>query len=386
MSASHYDLGARLRSAATGKPVRTSSYTPCLPLDAPIALAVTTDDGHTQVHAHDGTQTATATAAEAMTMLIDLGVRPGETHRTAVVEDRATLAQLARIARTTPDAPAAPVIAWWEQRADHPGSGAVHQAVLAARERWTLGVAPERERQIATWRAWLGIEDDGVVGLLDLARRTCAGSVLPGLLDLHGADSRSWQYLQRRLARGWQWHRPDGRREAALGLATREHAAQLYESLRLRDPAVARREQYTGRLVAGTVVDTRGGDIVLQADRPLSRLRVGAEVAGWVGPADGEHAATHWLRTGRVAGAQMDLTATLRLTVSETVARPGPLPLGARVTLRPKPADPAMQARERRNLTKLFARSGNWIAGRGAPTIRRSDVPLDVVLAAAPEA
>jgi len=237
------------------------------------------------------------------------------------------------------------------------------------------------------WGEWLGVLGEGPGWLLALARVTSAGAVLPGLLEVAAdADTRSWDYWCKRIGEGWDWRTPDTRREAALGLATRAHATELFESLRLGDPAVARREAFSGNVVAGTVtaVDaTRlGRAFTVVADVALSRLRVGTKVGWWAGEPGEQHLST--LGTGRVADAVMDASGRLSMRVQDVAASlVGAMVVGQRVTLRPVPVDPMMQQRARSQMARRYNSPGNWVAGRGRAPEARADVPLDVILAAA---
>src|SRR5690606_6122405 len=117
---------------------------------------------------------------------------------------------------------------------------------------FALGTSPEAERDLGTWLHWFDIDDAGPVALLRLARATTTGPALPGLLDCAGADSRSWDAFTKRL-RKQDWRRPDSRTDAALGLATRSDAAELFDSLILGDPLAAVAASFAGSVVCGTV-------------------------------------------------------------------------------------------------------------------------------------
>ena len=236
MSADLYDLGQRLRAAATGRPVPRAAYAPALPPLDPIAVTL---DQHGLHLATTGTATATGTGARPLDAFTAVGLTLDAAHRTLVVPDRATLAALAALAHSTPAPadPAAAAIAWWAARAEHPGTRAVLVATEACRDRWVLGVPPEDERHLDTWTHWLAITTTGPTALLDLADAVTAGHPLPGLGDLADVDARSWDYHRERITAGKDWRGPDNRQEAALGLATRCDAAELYDSLRWPTPS-----------------------------------------------------------------------------------------------------------------------------------------------------
>ncbi|WP_298462020.1 hypothetical protein [uncultured Cellulomonas sp.] len=381
MSRQLLDLGARLRAATDSQPVALAAYAPALPPTAPVAVALD-PDGHS-LRATDGTTTTSGTGRQALIALDDLGITlDAPTYRTLVITSPAALSALTTLARTYPSAACAPVIAWWDQRADHPGTGAVHAVIATARQRWVLGVAPDRERDLDTWLTWLGITSTGPQALLDLARASTAGSTLPGLLDAAGADTRAWERHQQRIAAGRPWLAPDNRADAALGLASRSHATEHYASLRLDDPLVAHAATTDGTVVTGHLTHHDTASITVRAARPLSRLRVGSEVTGWIGAALDAHAGPAYV-TGRVLTATVGTDAALTLTVGDFAKRPAQHPAGTMLTLRPRRVDPFMQANGRRLMAGNFHRSGNWLAGRGRPVLTRSDVPLDVVVAAA---
>jgi hypothetical protein len=384
MSATWFDLGARLRAAHDGAPTQVAAYSASLPINAPVAVLTWREGGQIHIEATDGREVVAAAGPDALAALTGLGVRLGAVHRTLVVADRATVSDLAALARTAGHEESASVIGWWDQRADHPGSGAVHMVVPAARARWVLGVAPEREQQLGTWMEWLGVQTEGATGLLELATITSGGPVLPGLLVMAEADSRSWKYhVERITTKGWDWRTSDTRKEAALGLATRNDATELFESLRLGDPMVAAREAWRGQVVTGHVVSHDDAHLVVEATAPLSRLRAGAEVAGWSGDPSRAEAAIQRLDKARIVSTSMSPAAVLTLVLTDCITRPGQFAPGQEVTLRPAPVSDTVQQRRRMGMSSRYSRSGNWLAGRGKPTVRRADVPFDVLLAAA---
>lgn len=381
MSRALFDLGARLRAAHTGRAVPAAAYAPTLPPTNALAVTVDHDGEHVYINATDGTSTLAGTDRDGLTALADLGATPGPTHRTLIVATPRDVDTLAALARAYPDEPAAPVVGWWDQRLDHPGTGAVHAVTTTARLRWVLGLHPDREREVETWRTWLGITSSGPHALLELARRTAAGSTLPGLLDANATDSASWERYGQRLAAGRPWWARDTRIDAALGLVARSHAVEWFESLRLDDPLVAVAAAHDGTVVPGRVVACDGAAVVVEADRALSRLRVDAKVTAWAGePVNANRTAC---LNGRVLAATIGTDARLTITVGGLVRRPRGLAPGDRVTLRPGRVDPFMQANGRRLMAGGYHRGANWIAGRGKPVARRGAVPLDVIVAAA---
>jgi len=393
MSAALFDLGQRLRSATLARPVARSTFAPVLPPIDPVAITLTGTGDGALLRAADGMQVTTATGPGALSALAELGVSVGPEHRTLVIPDRDALSRLVELARATdpasPSARPAAVVGWWSQRADHPGTGAVLNITVACSARWVLGVPPDEERQVSVWRTWLGIADTGPSGLLELAALVSAGETLPGLDTFTEDDQRSWEAFATRVAdpkSSWDWRMRDSRREAALGLATRCDAAELYESLRLGDPLVAIRESFNGTVVSGVVsaVPARTR-IEVTLDHLACRLRDNAAIEGFPGfprdvpPADGRGP---WLH-GRVATTRVTTDERLVVTITDAVVRPSPARIGQRVTLRPRSVDPRQQRSGRHELHRRYAARRSWLSGGSAPTARRRDVPLDVVVAAA---
>lgn len=378
MSLELFDLGRRLRAHATGRPVPRMAYATCLPPTSAIAVEVTRAP-RWLVRARTVTgQTAQAEGPSALTALRNLGVGLSNSHRTLIVADRQALRDLLRLAHTCAGQPelreVATTVAWWTQRAEHPGSGAIHIATEQARARWSLGTSPEAEFSLRAWQSWLRLPADTPTSLIALAAHTSAGGTLPGLLDAHTTDTYSWQRQLDQARRDWRT--PDTRIEAALGLATRCDAAEHYASLLLDDPLVALRETYTGQVVTGAISHIAKPTTTITAQRPLSRLRPGTHVDGWAGDALSTE------RTGisaTVVATTIDRSGHLHITIDQALR----LPIGQTVTLRPRRVSAFQQARARRNARDRHRRQANWIAGRDVPPTRRREIPLDIVVAAA---
>lgn len=381
MSRAQFDLGARLRAAHTGKPVATALYAPVIPPTNGIAVTIDTDGEHVYLAATDGSSTRAGTDRDGLDALAALGVSMTNPRRPLIVGTGRDLTSLAALARDHRDAPASPVIGWWDERLDFPGTDAVHVVTDAARRRWTLGVHPDRERELATWAHWLSVTSTGPQQLIDLAYLTAAGAVLPGILHASIIDTASWNRYSQRLTAGRPWWVKDTRIDAALGLIGRSHAAEWYESIRLDDPLVALAAAHDGTVVPGTIINRSEAAIVVAADRPLSRLRVDTKVTAWRG--EPINAGATSCLTGSVSAASIDTDARLTITVSGLPRRKADLKVGDRLTLRAGRIDPNMQANARRLAAAGYRRGTNWIAGRGNPVPRRGNVPLDVIVAAA---
>lgn len=391
MSADLYDLATRLRAAHHGAVVHRSTHATALVPFHPVALTTTRNsDGSITLAATSDGQHAEGTDADALAALDTLCVDLTEAHRTLVIATRTDLRALADLAhrhgRSTSalgHQRVASVLAWWVQRADHPGTGAVLVVVDALRDRYTLPTGPEAERHLATWCTALAVPTTGPAALLDLATLATSGTALQGLGEAREADHRSWAYHRDRMLAGRPWATRDSRREAALGLTARCHAAELHDSNRLRDPLVAAREAFTGNVVTGHVTHADRHTLTIVTSRPISRLRVDGEVTGWVGTALDADATTTRLTRGRLSAATIDTTGTLTLTIADVLTRPSPLTVGTPITVLARPADPRQQSNGRRNLADRYRPRTNWLANGTAPDPRRRDVPLDVVIAAA---
>jgi len=381
MSLAQFTLGARLRAQDSAQPVAIALYAPAVPPLSGLAVTVDSDGEHVYLTATDGSATLTGTDRAGLDALAALGATMIQPRRPLIVGTGRDLAILTALARAHPHADASPVIGWWDERADFPGSDAVHIATDAARRRWALGVHPDLELDPATWAAWLGLDTTGPHLLLDLARRTASGHTLPGLLNASALDNASWERYAKRIGAGRPWWAKDSRQDAALGLIARSHAAEWFDSIRLDDPLVALAASHDGTIIPGTVLTRTEGTAVIAADRPLSRLRVGTKVTGWMGEAI--HASRSETLGGTITRTHIDADAHLTLTVEGIPTRCKDGQPGERVTIRPRRVDPHMQANARTLAALGYRRGNNWIAGRGKPVARRGTVPLDVIVAAA---
>lgn len=381
MSRGLFDLGARLQAANAQRPVPVATFAPVLPPVSPIAVWIDHDGERVYVSATDGTHTHAGTDRDGLAAIAACGASMTGVHRTLVVGTTADMGTLAALARRFPGEDASPVIGWWDQRSDHPGTEAVHVVTTAARLRWVLGVHPDLERDVETWRSWLGVTDSGATGLLAIAYRTAEGPTLPGLLDATNGDVHSWDAYCGRVKAGRAWSAPDTRTDAALGLATRSHAGEWFDSLRLDDPRVALAASFDGTVIPGTVTTVGNGRTVIQADQALSRLRVDTKVTAWKGGP--LRAGSGSVLSGTVDDARISRDGHLSLHIGDLPQKPKNLAVGDRITLRPGRVDPYMQTMGRRRLAAGYRRGGNWIAGRGTPIMRPGTVPFDVIVAAA---
>jgi hypothetical protein len=390
MSVALFDLGQHLHAATLGLPVARCRFAPVLRPVEPIAVTIAGAGEGALVRAADPVSQTVASGPDSLSALVDLGLGLGPEPRTLVVPDRNTLDKLVELARHTEASSAnwhaASTIGWWDQRSDHPGSRAVLLLATACSERWVLGVSPPEERRLTTWQRWLAVSDAGPCGLLEIADLVASGVTLPGLETFAEDDRRSWDYFRARVldpTTPWDWRTRDGRREAALGLATRSDAAELYESLRLGDPLVARRAVFDGTVVSGAVHRLLADGIVeVTLDRLACRLRADTAVEGYPGNPDAAaFARLPWLR-GRVAATRVTRDERLVLTLNQVQVR-GSLRRGQRLMLRPRAIDPNQQRSGRHELHRRYAARRSWLSGGSAPAPRRREVPLDVVIDAA---
>ena len=391
MSVALFDLGQRLRAAAESRPVARSAFAPVLPPVDPVAITITGSGDSTLLRATDGVRQVASSGPEALRALCELGVTVGSDWRTLVVSDRVTLAHLLELAYAADSegeyADTAAVVGWWAQRADHPGTAAVLDVAVACAARWVLGEPPAHEHEVPVWRRWVGVADPGPPGLLELAARVSSGTTLAGLDALVEDDRVAWDTFAARMtdpASRWDWRHRDSRREAALGLASRCDAAELYDSLRLGDPLVAMRESFGGRVVSGIVTATPSRSVIeITLDQLTCRLREQSAVEGFAGyPRDlpPALAATPLVR-GQVAATRVTAQEQVVVTIGDAVLRA--VSIRQRITLRPRSIDPRQQRSGRQELHRRYAARRSWLSGGAAPTLRRRDVPLDVVIAAA---
>lgn len=390
MTVEWFDLAGRMHAAATGRVTARLAHAPAPRPDWPVAVSARrARQGVTVTAATREHPPRTAIDGDGLALLHDLGVRiTVGGPRTLVVADTHTLPALVALAHTTPRAggraDTAAAIAFWADRADFPGTGVHLHLPATCQTRWVTGEPPTAERDIATWRAWLGVTDDTPAGLVTLADHVTAGPRLPTSAAVVRDDARAWHRARDDHANGANWAVADTRARAALGLRARCDTADLHQSGLLDDPLARRREVHTGTIVTGTAHPHTGrrAGLTVTCDRMDARLRAGNHVHGWAGePDDGQ---SGWNAT--VADVQARGGA---LTVTLTAPRLDPrahLPTaGERVTLRPAPTDPGMQNRGRGRYGTLYGRRGSWLSTGGRPTTTRRDVPLDVAIAAAEE-
>ncbi|WP_299040004.1 hypothetical protein [uncultured Pseudokineococcus sp.] len=402
MSVELHDLAARLRAATAGHPTPRTTYAHVLPPLAPLLVSTRTDGQHLHLAASTGDQHAQGADRDALSALATLGAGtgagPDQHPRTLVVATREDLRALLALAdthaRTGALAPVGATLDWWGQRAEHPTSRATLVLTDALRGRYAAAHSPDLDGDLDAWARAFHLPDTAPgtrarLAVLDaLARLATTGIPLPGLDEAAQADTRSWDWRTEQTAAGRPWHLPDDRRAAALGLATRSHAREHHDALRRADPRVAAREALTGTVVAATITDLDAATMTVRAHQPLSRLRTGHDVTGWLGlPEDvaTDAAAANRIASATITATTIDPSGDLHITLSSPRLRQedNALRVGASITLAPSPPDPRAQANARTNMRTRYTRTDNWLATGARPTARRRDVPLDVVVAAA---
>ncbi|MDN5767415.1 MAG: hypothetical protein L0H96_18185 [Humibacillus sp.] len=375
----------RLRAHAIGAATPITRFSPIVPAHNPLVI---TTGGQGEVHLHhDGSDYLAAEPSELTALLATMPVRADSSrHPVLVVDGAHTLRTLAAVI-TDPDLPreSAAGLDWLIQRAEHPGSTAAYVLSRDLRRRWITGTHPTARLALADWSRWLGVTPGSTPArdALTLVEALAQGHTLSGLLDFTEDDTYSWE----RLGKGLQnWRARDSRASAALGLLSRSHAAELYDSLSYGDPLVADRQTRTGTILETVVLeaDHTAHIVTVETTSTLNRHRVGSRLQAWAGDAAqaADPAGSQALTSAVLTQIEVTPGGTLRLTLSETVAPARPS-VGEHLTLRPKAADPWHQRKYRATYAAHYRTPGNVFSRRQQiPTTRRT-VPLDVVVAAA---
>ncbi len=388
MTVEFYDLAQRLFAHREGKPVLKVA-------GALFQVAGTAifADAH-----QDATGAATATVGTATGQQVSgKGVRvlralaaagahldPAGEPVQLVIADAATLAVLAGIARAHSQHPddavraASAVVGWWVDRSGYPGSNAVVNLLSHSRQRYITGALPVRERHASFWRGTFGVRD-GVGGLIGWATKISRGDMLPALATIHEDDTYTYRMAAQRFAKGYDWTRPEPPAVAAMGLRMRCDTADLWEAALLSDRLWRHRAVHTGHVTGGDTIHATRAFFTIKCPRLDSRLRVGSDVVGWTGGVDSYDRAT--LFYGHVHAAHA-VNGALTLTIAGVTYAQRPNP-GYWVTLMPAPPNERTVRMGRARYRQLQFRGDSWIASGKTPGVRRRDVPLDVLCAAA---
>lgn len=384
MTVEFYDLAQRLAAANTGKPIlRVAQALFTLTATALFVDAHTDDKGLTRATITPATgASATATGRAVLNALACAGAHmdPAEPPAQLVMADGATLAALASVARAhhndgDPAARAASaVVGWWIDRAGYPGTNAVINLLAHSRQRFITGAPPEAERHTSHWQSALAAP-----GLAQWAQRVGAGMPLDALAPIRDDDAYSFVQACKRFDKGYSWTAPEPPPVAAMGLRARCDTADLWEAALLSDRLWRHRAVHTGHVTGGEVVATTKATFTVSCRRLDARLRSGSDVLGWCGGLDSYDRATHFYGDVHEASAHKGV---LLLTVARVAAEHRP-PVGQWVSLMPAPPNPRTVSMGRSKYRRLQFRADSWIASGKTPGLRRRDVPLDVLCAAA---
>jgi hypothetical protein len=385
-----YDLAQRLHAAQHSGPVLTvagSLFTvspDAIYLQA-AAAAGAGAAGTVTVRGQSG-RAVTASGVRALRALAAAGARmdPFGQPVQLVIPDGASLAVLAGIARTHATHPdegvraASAVVGWWVDRAGYPGTGAVVNLLTHSRQRYITGAVPGRERHASHWRQVFGV-GDGIAGLVAWAARISRGEVIAALSVVAEDDAYTYTAAVQRFVKGRDWTVPEPPPVAAMGLRVRCDTADVWEAALLSDRLYRQRAVHTGHVTGGQVTAATRAFFTIACPRLDSRLRVGADVVGWVGGVDSYERATRFCGHIHAAHAQ---GGALVLTVAgiPVAVRPS---FSDWVTLMPAPPNQSTVRMGRSRYRWLLFRGDSWIATGKTPGVRRRDVPLDVLCAAA---
>lgn len=388
MTVEFYDLAQRLHAAQTGKPVLRVAQ--ALFTLTPAAVFV---EAHTDEKAvpratltRQGGSVKTVAGSAILRALAQHGAQmdPTEPPTQLVMADATTLSTLAAVARshhkdTDADLRAASAtVGWWIDRAGYPGSNAVINLLTHSRQRFVTGAPPDAERHASHWRSAL-TAPPRQVGLSTWAQRAGAGIYLDALDPIRDDDAYSFTQACKRFAKGYSWTAPEPPPVAAMGLRARCDTADLWEAALLTDRLWRHRAVHTGHVTGGEVVKTTKATFTVRCPRLDARLRVGSAVRGWCGGLDSYDRSTHFDGDVHEASAHQG---ALLLTVARVPAELRPAP-GQWASLMPAPPNPRTVSMGRSKYRRLQFRADSWIAAGKTPGLRRRDVPLDVLCAAA---
>jgi hypothetical protein len=379
-----YDLAQRLAAEKAGKPVLRVAQALFTLTPAAIFVEAHIDETGTTravITPPVGAPT-TVPGAAVLRALARAGAQMDPTQPPAqlVMPDGATLAALASVARAHhEDADpgirgASAVVGWWIDRAGYPGTNAVINLMVHSRQRFITGAPPEAERHAGHWRSALAVPS-----LRQWAQRVGAGVPLDALAPIREDDAYSFTHACKRFAKGYNWTAPEPPPVAAMGLRARCDTADLWEAALLSDRLWRHRAVHTGHVTGGEVVATTKATFTVRCRRLDARLRGGSDVLGWSGGLDSYDRSTHFYGDVHEATAHKG---ALLLTVARVAAEHRP-PTGQWVSLMPAPPNPRTVSMGRSKYRRLQFRADSWIASGKTPGLRRRDVPLDVLCAAA---
>lgn len=389
MTVEFFDLARRLHADKTGQPVlQVAAALFTLTPTAIYAEATQDTKGAVRISiSKSGAPTTTATGVGVLRALAAAGAQldpKGELVQ-LIVPDALTLEALGKIARPasrhTDDTvrSAAAVVGWWLDRAGYPGTNAVINLLAHSRQRFITGSVPSRERNAAYWRDGVFAAGPGIAGLARWAQRVAVGEELAALAPIREDDAYSYRAAGERFGKGFDWTRPEPPPVAAMGLRVRCDTADLWDAALRGDRLWRHRAVHTGHVTGGEVTHATRASFTIKCPRMDSRLRVGSDVVGWISGVDGYDKAT--LFYGDIHNAEAHGGA-LMLTVTRVPYAQRPTP-GQWVTLMPAPPNERTVRMGRSRYRKLLFKGDSWIASGRTPGVRRRDVPLDVLCAAA---
>jgi len=389
MTVEFFDLARRLYAAKTGKPVLQVAA--ALFTVSPEAIFVDArQNASGKVKAtvcRLGGKPSTAGGVAALRALAAAGavMDPQRPPAQLITPDGTTLAALGQIARSASRhdddtvRAASAVVGWWIDRDGYPGTNAVVNLLAHSRQRYITGTIPSRERNAAYWRNDVFTAGDSIAGLAVWAARISEGDELAMMASIREDDAYSYRAASERFAKGWDWTRPEPAPVAAMGLRVRCDTADLWDAALRSDRLWRHRAVHTGHVTGGEVVFANRAIFTIRCPRMDSRLRPGSDVVGWSNGVDSYDKAT--LFHGDIQKAEAH-NGALQLTVSRVPVAQRPMP-GHWVTLMPAPPNPRTVIMGRSRYRRLLFKGDSWIAAGKTPGVRRRDVPLDVLCAAA---
>ncbi len=389
MTVEFYDLAQRLYAAKTGQPVlQVAAALFSVTTEAIFVDSRRNSAGKVEFTVmRPGGKSITAAGAAALQALYAAGavMDASRTPAQLITPDDTTLEELEKIARsaarhTDPAVrSASAMVGWWVDRSGYPGTNAVVNLLSHTRQRFITGSVPHRERDAAYWRNEVFFVAGGVTGTVEWAERISTGDGLAMLASIREDDSYSYNSACERFGKGWSWTAAEPAPIAAMGLRGRCDTADLWEAALRSDRLWRHRAVHTGHVTGGEVTFASRTVFTIACPRMGSRLRAGSAVVGWVGGVDAYDRATQF--QGDVQSAEAS-KGSLLLTISRVpvAERPGP---GYWVTLMPAPPSSRIVSVGRSRYRQLLFKGDSWIAAGKSPGVRRRDVPLDVLCAAA---
>ena len=390
MTVEFFDLAQRLYSAKTGAPVRQVAASLFSVKNE--AIFVDADHGPKGKTVFTvmprGGAPVTAPGSSVLRALAAAGaVMDGQREPAQLIAaDGGVLAALERVARAAARddssdetvRSAAAVVGWWVDRSGYPGTNAVVSLLDHTRQRFITGAVPNRETHATYWRGVFGVSA-GITGLAEWAAEISSGFGLPMLGSIREDDFYSYRAAVERFAKGFSWTHAEPAPIAAMGLRARCDTANLWEAALLSDRLWRHRAVHTGHVTGGEVISTTRTTFTITCPRMGSRLRAGSAVVGWMGGVDSYERAT--LFHGDVQTAEAH-DGALQLTIARVPVdqRPG---RSYWVTLMPAPPNDRIVRMGRARYRRLLFQGDSWIAAGKTPGVRRRDVPLDVLCAAA---